>query len=138
MSRIIKVEGNARERNKKINQVLSALDASFSEQALVEEEFLDIASFIAISLLEIYASIDASAAAWEKRGYWVKADKYRLEWDWAERAGRKLEQAIISGDKTTITSTLAYINEKLKPSHVLHKRQSKELWEGARIKVKKG
>ena len=37
--------------------------------------------------LEIIAgSIEQSVAAWEKRNYWVKADKYRLQWEWVDPA----------------------------------------------------
>ncbi len=36
-----------------------------------------------LALEEINSNIDKSVEAWEKRGYWVKADKFRLDWEWS-------------------------------------------------------
>ena len=35
-------------------------------------------------------SIEQSVAAWEKRGYWLKADRFRQEWRWAGDLGRRM------------------------------------------------
>jgi hypothetical protein len=52
-------------------------------QGAPDHETKDMVAFIILALKEISSGIDQSVAAWEKRGYWVKADKYRLEWQWA-------------------------------------------------------
>ena len=38
--------------------------------------------------------IDSSVAAWEKRGYWVKADRFRMEWAWAGSLAEKMRTAM--------------------------------------------
>ena len=40
-----------------------------------------------LALEEIAVSIDVSVQAWEKRDYWVKADRFRMEWEWAGALG---------------------------------------------------
>ena len=49
----------------------------------------DLVAFIALALLEIDANIEKTVAPWEKRDYWVKADRFRMQWGWARGAGRK-------------------------------------------------
>jgi hypothetical protein len=53
----------------------------------------DMVAFVIIALQEIAAGIEKSVAAWEKRGYWVKADKYRMEWRWSGQLAGRLAEA---------------------------------------------
>jgi hypothetical protein len=39
----------------------------------------DLVAFIVLSLQEINNTIDSSVEAWEKRGYWIKADRFRMD-----------------------------------------------------------
>ena len=50
----------------------------------------DLAAFIAISLEKIFETVETSVVAWEKKGYWVKADRFRLEWEWSKNHERAL------------------------------------------------
>ncbi|MGH2606039.1 MAG: hypothetical protein ACRDG5_05565, partial [Anaerolineales bacterium] len=44
----------------------------------------DVLAYVALGLRAVLASVEQSTSAWEKRGYWLKADRFRLEWRWAE------------------------------------------------------
>ncbi len=58
----------------------------------------DIIAFIVLSLDEVEKTIQATLAPWEKRGYWSKADQFRLEWEWVERVReRMLKEETIKG-----------------------------------------
>lgn len=72
----------------------------------VTPEAKDIAAFIALALQAISDGVDVSVAAWEKRDYWVKADKFRMEWRWAGMLAEKMKSAVLGDDWATIASLL--------------------------------
>ena len=56
------------------------------------------AIFIILSLDTIADTIDPSVDAWEKRGYWVKADRFRMEWTWAKKRADEMREALFVND----------------------------------------
>ena len=85
----------------------------------------------ASSLEEIASTIDLSVAAWEKRGYWVKADRFRMDWIWTEHLGGVMRQAVLSEDWATVARTVGQVGEKLSGVKVpLHNRVGTP-WYGA-------
>lgn len=83
-----------------------------AKQPQVTSESKDLAAFIALALQSIADGIDVSVAAWEKRDYWVKADKFRMEWLWAGQAAAKMKEAVLSDDWGTIASLMPQIAQK--------------------------
>ncbi|MBN2555978.1 MAG: hypothetical protein JXA97_08575 [Anaerolineales bacterium] len=90
MSRVIKPESAASMRNRLLRQVASVLHEGSSDQ-LSEQDLQDMVAFIVLALRQIIISIDQTTAAWEKRGYWLKADRFRMDWNWISLASQKLE-----------------------------------------------
>ncbi|MBC8503858.1 MAG: hypothetical protein ISR58_17350 [Anaerolineales bacterium] len=43
-----------------------------------DDNMRDMAAFIALSLEAISETIETTVTAWEKRDYWVKADRFRM------------------------------------------------------------
>jgi hypothetical protein len=73
----------------------------------------DITAYVILALEEMANSIDVSVEAWEKRGYWVKADRFRLDWEWAGMSAAKLRKAFAIEDWGMIALTSAQIAQKL-------------------------
>ena len=97
LSRIIKTHTAAKERT----QLLRAVVLAIRELALQSEPnqtAVDAAAFLALALDNIYQTVDASVAAWEKRGYWVKADRFRMEWTWAKKFADQMREALFVED----------------------------------------
>jgi hypothetical protein len=95
-----------------------------AKQNKVTPEAKDQAAFIALALQSISEGIDSSVAAWEKRDYWVKADKFRMEWLWAGQYAEKMKAAALSDDWAVIASLLPSIAQKfnkieIAPNHRL-------------------
>lgn len=55
-------------------------------------------AYLALCLSEISSSVDQTCQAWEKRDYWVKADRFRLEWAWAGQTYSDLSAQLEAGD----------------------------------------
>jgi len=97
MSRVIRVETAYRSRQRILQGMALALRFAASREASAGDQ-PDLLAFLDLSLAELRRSVDETAAAWEKRGYWLKADRFRQDWRWAERIGDSLHSAIESGD----------------------------------------
>ena len=91
----------------------------------------DLAAYVVLALDEIAGGIDISVAAWEKRGYWVKADKFRLEWEWAGSTAKTLKEALVADDWGTAAVTAAKIAQKLNKVTVAERHRLGTPWTGA-------
>ncbi|NOZ05788.1 MAG: hypothetical protein GXP41_05480 [Chloroflexi bacterium] len=96
MSRIVNTDGPGQKRNRHRRTIAEAL-RHLMEKPEVDEESKDLAALIVLSLREIDRSVDQTAVAWEKRNYFVKADRFRREWAWVPRAADELEVIIRTG-----------------------------------------
>jgi hypothetical protein len=91
----------------------------------------DLASFIALALLEINNTVETSVAAWEKKGYWVKADRFRMEWIWTQRMGEQFKQAVLNDDWAAIAMLVAQLGEKMNHVEVPVRHRLGTPWVGA-------
>jgi hypothetical protein len=112
MSRVINPEGAGKLRNQLSRAVVVAI-RELMKQPEPNSQAHDMAAFIILALEEIAESIDVSVQAWEKRGYWVKADHFRLDWEWAGQLGHRLRLALQAEDWGQIAATTAQIAQKL-------------------------
>ena len=102
-----------------------------ARQSQVGAEARDLASFIALALQTISEGIDVSVAAWEKRGYWVKADKFRMEWTWAGSTAGKMKKAVLSDDWASVAMLSAQIAQKLNKIQVSPNHRLGKPWVGS-------
>ncbi|HZU86967.1 MAG TPA: hypothetical protein VFF78_05760, partial [Anaerolineaceae bacterium] len=112
LGRVINPEGASKERTRLCRAVVLSL-RELMRQTEPGQSSRDLAAFIALALNETYQSIDTTVTAWEKRGYWVKADRFRMEWEWSSRLGDKMRAAVIADDWASIAVLSAQIGQKL-------------------------
>ena len=97
MSRIINPDGVGKQRKMLTRAVVLSL-RELLNQSEPNEKTHDIAAFIVLTLAEISANIDRTVTPWEKRNYWVKADRFRMDWDWTDTIADKMQKAILDED----------------------------------------
>lgn len=112
MSRIINPDSAGKERTRLTKGIVLAI-RELAKQSDPGPDSRDMAAFIALALAIIADSIDASVAAWEKRGYWVKADKFRMEWLWAGQYAAKMRAAVLADDWATVALVMTQTAQKL-------------------------
>lgn len=130
MSRVINPEGAGKERNRLVKSIVLAM-RELMRQAEPDEHSRDLASYIALALLEIGNTVKSSVGAWEKKGYWVKADRFRMEWVWTDRMGKQMRDAVLNDDWATIAMTVAQLGGKLNNVEVPSRNRLGTPWEGA-------
>lgn len=137
MSRIINTDSVGKQRTQMMKAVALAV-RQLSLQAAVTDEARDLAAFIALGLKSIADGIDSSVAAWEKRGYWVKADKFRMEWAWAGPLAAKMQLALGTNDWPGISSLAIQGAQKLGSVQVTERHRLGAPWKGAFERLKLG
>ncbi len=130
MTQIIKTTTPGKERARLSKAIVIAI-REFMRQQEPDKTTKDLVAFVILALREIAAGIDKSVTAWEKRGYWVKADKYRLEWDWSGISAGKLNRAFNDEDWGTVAALLLEVMRKFGNIKVSDRHRMGKPWEGA-------
>lgn len=130
MGKIINPEGAGKERNRLVKSIVLAM-RELMRQSEPDEHSRDLAAYISLALLEVNQTIESSVVAWEKKGYWVKADRFRMEWVWTERVGKQLREAVLNDDWATIALAVAQLGGKLNNVDVPVRHRLGTPWEGA-------
>ncbi len=102
-----------------------------ARQEDVTDQTRDLAAFIAMALQIIADGIDVSVTAWEKRDYWIKADKFRMEWDWAGQIAEKMRASVLSEDWATVAVLSARTAQKLAKVQVSENHRLGHPWVGS-------
>ena len=130
MARIIKAGSAGKDRKMYEKGIVVAI-RELMKQSIMDKNTYDLVAFIALSLKAIGGTVDESVAAWEKRGYWLKADHYRMEWNWTTRLGEDLQQALQGEDWAKVASLSAQVSQKLSKVTVSQNHRLGEPWVGA-------
>ena len=130
MSTIINPESAGKERTQFTKAIVLAV-RELAKQTDVTSEAKDLAAFIALALRTIADGIDVSVAAWEKRDYWVKADRFRMEWMWSGQYADKMKVAIFTNDWGTIAMLMPQIAQKFSKVMVSDNHRLGKPWVGA-------
>jgi hypothetical protein len=130
MGRVIDSYGVGKRRTQLLRGIVLAL-REFTEQNEVNELTRDLSAFIILALEFVSETIEQSVSAWEKRGYWLKADRFRLEWSWADSCRIKMHQALINEDWGTVAETAAQIAQKTQKVKVPKRHKLGTPWVGA-------
>jgi hypothetical protein len=135
MSRVINPDSTGKERTRLTKAIVIAI-RELVRQSEPNAEARDLAAFIALALQTIAEGIDVSVAAWEKRDYWIKADRFRMEWAWAGQVGEKMKKAVLDEDWGNVAMLSAQIAQKLQKVKVSENHRMGTPWVGAYKQLK--
>lgn len=130
MGRLINPDGVGKERTRLSQSIVLAL-RELMRQDSADGQTRDLVAFIALALEAISETIEVSVVAWEKRGYWVKADRFRMEWAWSGRLGSAMSTAVLNDDWSAVALNAAQIAERLNAVKVPQRHRLGIPWEGA-------
>ena len=136
MSRIINPNSAGKERTKMTRAIALAV-RELAQKKAADSESKDIAAFISIALDAVAETIEPSVAAWEKRNYWVKADKFRMEWRWAEKYATEMREAVINDDWAIVAQVAMQTAMKLQKIKISPKHRMGRPWVGSWKRLEK-
>jgi hypothetical protein len=131
---VINTDSTAKHRNQALRTGAEIL-RHLTQKPEIDDEVKDMVAALTYALREIDEGIDTSAAAWEKRDYWMKADELRVRWEWTARMADQLTAMIYEerwGDLPTMMVKLfPYFNE-IKITKMTRKEDT---WQGAHSRL---
>ena len=130
MSRVINPNPPGKIRNRLKKATALALRELMAEGE-PSDRTRDLAAFIVLSLEGIEETVNTTVTAWEKRDYWYKADRFRLEWAWAGNLARKMRPAVLGQDWGQIAQLAAKVGQHLSDVSVSKRHRMGTPWEGA-------
>jgi hypothetical protein len=135
LGRVINPETAGKERTRLTKAVVVAI-RELMHQSQPDDNTRDLAAFISLTLDAIANTIDSSVEAWEKRGYWVKADRFRMDWVWSSRLAGNMRMAVLKEDWLKVAQTAAQVAERLNGIHIPEHHRMGTPWVGAYQKMK--
>jgi hypothetical protein len=130
MGRVINLESAGKDRTRLTKATVLAM-RELMRQSAPDETTRELAAFIALALLQIHETIDSSVEAWEKKGYWVKADRFRMDWAWAGRLGEQMRQAVLVEDWAGVATIVVQTGAKLSSVKLPERHRLGTPWVGA-------
>ncbi len=137
MSRVINTNSPGKVRHyhqRTIAEILRHL----SSKAEIDEQAKDMVSMLVFSLQAIGETVEKSVTAWEKRGYWMKADRFLLEWEWASEIAANLDDVIRNGAWDLLPGLLGDLLPHSAGIEIKTFTRSPAIWQGAYDKLLAG
>ena len=135
MSRIINPNSAGKERTRLTRAVALAVrelaKTDPTKNAGQLNEARDLAAFIALALEIVSETIEVSVVAWEKRNYWVKADKFRMDWRWAGKLSTEMKEAALNEDWASVAPVAMQVAMKLQKIKISDKHRMGRPWQGS-------
>ncbi len=130
MSRTFKVDSPGKVRNQLMRTAAEVL-RHLSQKDRLDGETKDLAALLVYCLRQIDEGIDESARAWEKRDYWLKAERFRHRWAWAGHGAARLESVVREEAWDQLPDMLMELFPHFASIKVARFTRKPSLWEGA-------
>ena len=130
MSRVINSESAGKDRTRLTKTVVIA-SRELLKQKDPGELSRDLIACILMSLDGIYETVDASVEAWEKRGYWLKADRFRMDWQWTKLLADQMRPLVMSENYAELIPLIVQVLQALDTVKVSENHRLGTPWTGA-------
>ena len=129
MSRVINTANPGKKRNHARRTIAEVLRHLMFRKR-IDDESKDMAALVVFSLREIADSVDVTTSAWESRDYYLKADRFRLEWEWAASTAGRLETLVVSGQWDLLPAELIALAPRFADIRIAKMTRGSEAWQG--------
>ena len=130
MSRVISTDGPGKTRSQLRRTIAEAL-RRLSQKPQLDDEAKDLAALIVFCMHGIADTVDQTVTAWEKRDYWMKAERFREEWRWVEPVADELSAVIYGSQWDQLPSALAQLMPHFADIKIKKMTRQPRLWQGA-------
>ncbi len=130
MSRVVNVNSPTKVRNQHRRTIAEIL-RRLSQKAQVDSESKDMVAMMVYLLREIHDGVEQSAAAWEKRDYWVKAERFLREWSWAQVMAVNIEDVLRNDAWDLLPGLMAELFPRFVDIQIKKMMRSPSVWQGA-------
>lgn len=130
MARVFRTQSLGTQRTRLSKSIVISIREIHKKQEF-DQEIKEIIAYIVLALNSLEEMIDVTVQPWENRGYWVKADRFRLDWDWAKIYSANLRKELNADNWDEIIPILIKIGLKLQKIQVSVNHRMGKPWVGA-------
>lgn len=130
MSRVINPDSTGKQRSQLMRTAAEIL-RHLSQKSEVDAQAKDMAAALVFCLREIDGGIEQSAAAWEKRDYWMKAEEFRQKWRWAGAMADALQAIIFADDWSQMPPMMVKLLPYVADIKITKFTRKETAWQGA-------
>jgi hypothetical protein len=129
LGNLINPDNAGKRRDRYVKATVLAMRELVSQKK-VNEQVRDLTAFIVLTLRQIDETVEETCKAWEKRDYWIKADRFRQEWFWTKSAETKLLEAVMENKWNLVPNVVKEMARHLQ-NVTIPKRDWGTPWTGA-------
>lgn len=130
MSRVINTDSPGKRRNT-ARRTIAELLRRLMLQREFNEETRDMVAALVLNLREVAATIETTTEAWENRDYYLKADRFRLEWEWVTPAAQSLNDLVVHERWEALPQELAGLAPRFADIRVAKMTRPPSAWQGS-------
>ena len=127
VTRVINTQGPGKRRNH-LRRTIAEIMRHLVSKHEIDEETKDMAGALVYSLRGIAETIETTTEAWEKRNYFLKADRFRLEWEWVVPAAERLQELVINDRWEGLPAAIAELASHFADIRVAKMTRSPSTW----------
>lgn len=129
MARVINIRSPGKLRHRARRTIAEILRHLMSKPAL-DAEARDMAATVVFCLRDIAKTTEVTTTAWEKRNYFLKADRFRLQWEWVTPTAKSLRDLIIKEQWERLPRELAGLASHFSDIRVARMTRDASVWRG--------
>jgi predicted RNase H-like nuclease (RuvC/YqgF family) len=129
MSRLVNTNTPLKRRNQSMRAIAELL-RHLAQKPAVDEQSKDMLAAIVFALREIEKTLDEVTEAWEKRDYWVKAEKFREEWVWSGISLDALTDVLKKEDWARLPTEILRLMPHVASITINKFTHGEDLWQG--------
>ena len=131
MSRIIHTKGTPTTQRNRLRRSIAEALRHLLTKTEFDAESQDLTAFIVFCLQDIQQNVNRSAQAWQKKNYYLKADRFIREWEWIGPMERLLTAALLDKQWDELPFLFAQLFTHFQDIKVSKLTRKSDLWDGA-------
>ncbi|MEL6525583.1 MAG: hypothetical protein AAFQ07_07730 [Chloroflexota bacterium] len=131
MGRVINNNTPGKKRSHMMRTIAEILRRLGQKGGTVDDDVRDMTAMIVFCLREIDESIIETIKAWEKRGYWQKADRFQREWMWSGDYATNLERIVRDENWSSMPDVMMQLFPHFADIEINRLTRNPDDWQGA-------
>lgn len=134
MARVINTNSPGKRRNAHMRTIAEIL-RHLSQQREFNQQTKDMVAMLVFSLRGVDQTVEESTRAWEKRGYWKKADDFQQKWWWSSLMAVAIEKLLRDENWDEIPETMIKLYPHCADIQINRMTRDPADWNGAYSKL---
>ena len=134
MARVINTNSPGKRRKAHMRTIAEIL-RHLSQQREVDQQTHDMVAMLVFCLRAIDDTVEESVRAWEKRGYWKKADDFQQKWWWSTLMANTIEELLRTESWDDLPETMIKLYPHCADIQINRMTRDPAEWAGAYDKI---